>query len=260
MTYQIKENPNYNSREVYFDGKPSEMVRTALKGLKMRWNPSKSCWYGFATESAIIAALQDAELTDGNGATVITDGYMGGGAVYGSKSGLPLYGSNLAKAMKEDLKKAGIKGVTIRQNKSGYTDKFIITVTIETTDLKENFETDDINIMREFSQWGSVFDGNKRVHISEFDNGHIDFSGEKYLELKRNRSRYLLNRYKEEQQIHHFSNRNDYPEFTEEFADKMQKIQDIIKAYNYDESNSMVDYFNTNFYYSIHTKPGKTWN
>jgi hypothetical protein len=33
----------------------------------------------------------------------------------------------------------------------------------------------------------------------------------------------------------------------------------IIGAYHYDASNSMVDYFETNFYYELHTKPGKSW-
>lgn len=33
MTYEIKTNPQYNSREIYFDGKPAEAVRDALKAL-----------------------------------------------------------------------------------------------------------------------------------------------------------------------------------------------------------------------------------
>ena len=35
----------------------------------------------------------------------------------------------------------------------------------------------------------------------------------------------------------------------------IKKVNSIISAYRYDESNSMVDYFDTNFYYDIHTKP-----
>ena len=33
--------------------------------------------------------------------------------------------------------------------------------------------------------------------------------------------------------------------------EKIIKINDIITAYRYDASNSMVDYFDTNFYYDI---------
>lgn len=35
----------------------------------------------------------------------------------------------------------------------------------------------------------------------------------------------------------------------------MKKVNEIICAYRYDESNGMVDYFDTNFYYDIYTKP-----
>lgn len=35
----------------------------------------------------------------------------------------------------------------------------------------------------------------------------------------------------------------------------IKKANAIISAYRYDESNPMVDYFDTNFYYYICTKP-----
>ena len=53
MTYTIKANQTYNSIEVYFDGKPGETIRTALKALKFRWNNKKMCWYGFATTEEV---------------------------------------------------------------------------------------------------------------------------------------------------------------------------------------------------------------
>ena len=72
---RIEESKEYNSREVYFDSKPSKEVLDALKALKMRWHSQKRCWYGFASEHEIINAANTA------GATVVTDGYMGGGAI-----------------------------------------------------------------------------------------------------------------------------------------------------------------------------------
>lgn len=56
--YEIKTNEQHNSKEVYFAGKPNEETRTALKGLKMRWNKAKGCWYGFASEEEIKAACE----------------------------------------------------------------------------------------------------------------------------------------------------------------------------------------------------------
>ena len=39
--YEIRENREFASREVTFEGKPSAAVRTALKALKMRWHATK---------------------------------------------------------------------------------------------------------------------------------------------------------------------------------------------------------------------------
>ncbi len=60
MSYTISENAHFNSREIIFDAKPSTETREALKALKMRWNPSRSVWYGFASAEAITAALNGA--------------------------------------------------------------------------------------------------------------------------------------------------------------------------------------------------------
>ena len=46
-----------------------------------------------------------------------------------------------------------------------------------------------------------------------------------------------------------------YKVYTPETIENIKKVNSIIAAYRYDESNAMVDYFDTNFYYDIHTKP-----
>lgn len=58
--YEIKKNETYNSLEVYFDRIPSVETRTALKGLKFKWHSQKKCWYGFASEADVIAAIDPA--------------------------------------------------------------------------------------------------------------------------------------------------------------------------------------------------------
>ena len=56
--YTITANPQFNSLEISFDGKPSEDVRAALKALKFRWHGLKKIWYGFATEEEIRKAVE----------------------------------------------------------------------------------------------------------------------------------------------------------------------------------------------------------
>lgn len=57
MTYTITTNAQFNSLEIFFDGKPDEIVRNALKELKFRWHGVKKCWYGFADEATVRKAI-----------------------------------------------------------------------------------------------------------------------------------------------------------------------------------------------------------
>lgn len=58
MTYEIRANEAYKSLEIFFEGKPSEAIREALKALKFRWNPKKSCWYGYGETEEIKKACE----------------------------------------------------------------------------------------------------------------------------------------------------------------------------------------------------------
>ncbi len=63
--FTITTNAQYKSLEISFDGKPSEAVRDALKGLRFRWHGQKKVWYGFASEDAVRAAIEGQERTTG---------------------------------------------------------------------------------------------------------------------------------------------------------------------------------------------------
>ena len=254
IVYEIRENSEYGSREVYFSGKPAAETREALKALKMRWNHKKMCWYGFAAEHEIITAIQGAELTANpdQGATVYTDGYMGGGAVYGAKSGKYLYGAELAAAIRADIKAAGIKGVTIRCKTYSGGQSITATVTIERSDLVQGYKIEDSDLLHDLNYHGA-FDGERWIYYSR----DLD-DPETWADLAAKVSAYEVNKYRKAQSINHY-HIESYHEIGAAFLEKLQKIRDIITAYRYDESNSMVDYFETNFYYDIDTKPGKSW-
>jgi len=60
MTYTINTNPQFNSIEITFDGKPSEAIRTALKELRFRWHNLKKVWYGYTDEETARTAIETA--------------------------------------------------------------------------------------------------------------------------------------------------------------------------------------------------------
>lgn len=254
MMYEIKENATYNSREIYFSGKPSEEVRTALKNLKLRWNPKKSCWYGFATESAIIAVITENTPEEEKTETaVVTDGYLGGGAYYGGNSGKSLYGKDLSSAIRESIKAAGIKGVTVRVGKSTYTDDLIVTVRMNPKDIRDFSEfLEDYKIATSHG-WIYYKDGEsvKDIYSEEYWN----MDGESQERIRKAAAVYEWEHETQQENSinHHYIEK--YKSFSDTGLKKLEKINDIILSYRWDESNSMVDYFNTNFYYTIKTKP-----
>lgn len=154
MEYTITKNAEFGSLEVRFDEKPADTVRLALKRLKMRWHGVNKCWYGYASESALVAAILE-NAPEEQPATVYTDGYMGGGAVYGSKSNKALYGADLSAAIRADIKAAGIKGVTVKCK--SYSGGQSITATIRTSPADYVDEADYIAAYRVRGNW--VYDG-----------------------------------------------------------------------------------------------------
>jgi hypothetical protein len=244
MTYEIRHNHQFCSSEVYFDGKPSEAVREALKQLKMRWHSVKRCWYGYASEETIAAAITGTT-TEEEPASVVADGYLGGGAVYGSKSHKYLHGSALSAAIREDLKKAGIKA-TVKVH--SYAGGQSITVTYKTT------PADYIP----FAQYLEAY----RVSCSgwiTFGSGASEFiHADKYFSLddaeqQRIREAAALFAYTKATTQESRSRHADH--LTTETNAIIARIDAIVTAYRYDCSNSMVDYFDTNFYYDIVLKP-----
>lgn len=251
MTYEVRNNPQFNSKEIYFDGKPSEDVRNALKALKFRWHSIKKCWYGFAQEHEIVNAILGTS-TEEAPADVVTDGYLGGGAVYGSKSNLHLYGADLAKAIRADIKNAGIKGVTIA-SKHG---NIQATITTGAADIVP--EDEFIAAYRVAGSFGWVDytdenGTNRTVSVCDFYNLPDDL--QERIRIDHARREYARD-YTHQNSVNHY-HIDKYTGFTAAGIAKIKNVLGIISAYRYDESNSMVDYFNTNFYIDIYTKPAK---
>lgn len=261
--YEIRENDKYNSREVYFDGKPSRATLDALKALKMRWNHVKSCWYGYAQEhelvSAIIAGDRDGEDITGEkteGATVYTDGYLGGGAVYGSKSDKHLYGADLSKAIRVDIKAAGIKGASVRCKTYSGGQSITVTLSLPASAYvsKEQFAVDyRIPASASWIYYEDEDGKSQSIHVEKYYSRETSADEQEKIRISA-----AVSEYHREAEIENELNQyhlDKYTVYTPQTMETIKKVNSIILAYRYDESNSMVDYFDTNFYYTICTKP-----
>lgn len=248
--YEIKENNEYNSREVYFSGKPSEEVRNALKELKMRWNGKKLCWYGYASERDILKAITGTVAADDFGGT-ITPGYMGAQAWEGNHSGKYLHGAELSKAIREAFKTVGIKGVSV--SCKTYAGGQSLTVTVKTSATDFVSESDFVRDYQ-ISTSGWIYTSLKGDCIP-VDKYFYGMTAEEQQQTREAAAKCEYEKYTQhETSLNHYY-LDKYSIYTEAFSAKLRLINQIIKSYNYDDSNSMVDYFDTNFYYSIYTKP-----
>ena len=48
-----------------------------------------------------------------------------------------------------------------------------------------------------------------------------------------------------------YKNRDDEPIYSEKGLELLESVQNIVKQYNYDNSNSMIDYYDVNFYSNV---------
>lgn len=259
MTYNITTNTQFNSLEISFDSKPSEKVIEALKSLKFRWHRAKALWYGFATDTELIKAIQEAEQESNPLATgvIYSDGYMGAIKTDGVNSNKHLYGKDLSSAIREHIKGVGIKGVTV--SCKSYTGGQSLTVKI-----KINPETDMIPFEDYLAQYTVNFHD-----WYYYDNGGTyaeSMHGDKYWalddqergEMRRKFAEYDYNKIRNGVRLNQYYLTADrYPEYTPEFFKKISAIDEIVRSYNYDDSNGQVDYFDTNFYYDLETVPTK---
>lgn len=253
-TYTITENKTFGSHEVAFDSKPQVAVLAAMKALKMRWNPKRSIWYGFQDEKTIIDAIMSAQ-PESVPAQIATDGHSGATAIAGAKSNRYLSGADLSAAIRADVKAAGIKGVSIRCKT--YTGGQHITATFKASadDLISEAEY-VVNYKPSCAQSWVYLDASEYMHVEDYFKtwneqacGH-DETDTPEIQRRAGEYAYTCATSKGFHNINTYCI-NKYTEYTPAFLAKVNAVNEIIKNYNYDDSNSMVDYFDTNFYYDL---------
>ena len=242
-SYRIEKNAQYNSNEIYFDTKPAAEVLTALRGLKMRWNPKKGCWYGFAAQNDILAAIGEHDNELGG---TISDGYLGATRWDGNKSGKYLHGAELSKAIREELKRQGIKGVSVSCKTYSGGQSVRVKVAASTADYISREEYTASYRINDAGHWLTTEDGQS---ISRDTWYTLDGDEQRRTLASHARREYdYSTTHSIDINYYHIDN---YTEYTEAFRAKLHKINAVLDTYHYDDSNSMVDYFDTNFYRNI---------
>ena len=188
--------------------------------------------------------------------TVASDGYMGATKTTGSKSQVYLGDAELSKQIRQALQAVlapELNKSDVRVRKESYSMGRTIHITLR-LDKSKYAPTRD-----EFKQ--IVVDNVKRHRYDWIQNGDgKEVFHEAYWEMTEDEKRKAEQATAEQRAIWDYgrdtTNINHYhidkeDMLTEDGKEIVRVANQVIKAFNYDDSNSQVDYFDTNFYYNL---------
>lgn len=245
-------NEELNGIEITFDGKPAADIRDALKADGFRWHRQKKIWYAKNTAERLELAetITGGKLEDRLGGEC-SEGYFGATRWDGKKSGEHLYGAELSKAIRQELRVQGCASCSVRVSTfSGGQD---ITVTVKTSsadyiyfDTFKSIYT--VSDMMRGRHWIENADGQEIPADAFYDMSKEDQA--EIIEINAAKD-YKLETGDQQMCQYGIDNRLAY---SDELRARLKKIDAVINTFRYDDSNGMVDYFDTNFYYSIDIK------
>lgn len=245
-------NQEHNGIEIIFDGKPEAATLDALKASGYKWHRAKKLWYAKQTpEKIALAQSLTGETTTAAAATTP--------ATKAEKINLDnlgqntpsLYGAELAKAIREDLKRRGVKGCTVRARRVTYDTG--ITVTIKATEsdfasIEEmKLRKPDYSFFCQVESHGA-YTGKKWIYSLE------DYSEEEKAAEYNNFIKYQASKAPSINEYHLIDCRNDYYTMSTAFYNKVVAVFKIANQWNYNHSDSMSDYFDVGYYLDIDIK------
>lgn len=244
-------NSEKNGIEILFSEKPSLETRGALKNHGFRWHKKRGIWYAKQTDDRLSFAQQiargeevEADVIGGE----LSPGYMGVERWDGYKSGKHLYGAELSKAIRSDIKAHGIRGASVRVHTFSMGQSITVTIKATEEDFIPYEEWKEGQNIYDVACCGVIFTSENEQVVTDEYFTLSDAEQERVFELNAKRAYYS----ERDSQAWQYTERFTTP--TPDFRAKIEKVNAIICTYRYDDSNSMVDYFDTNFYYDIQVK------
>ena len=253
MTLTI--NQELNGIEVAFDSKPEQSTLNTLKENGFRWHKVKKIWYAKQTADRLALAhritgeqnkeTQDAPKTENKKpADMINLENLG--------QGERKHGADLAKQIREDLKRRGVTGCTVRFRWSGYTPNITVTVKATVEDFASVEECKERFNLSAFScdLSRSLYTGGRWLNYEEFS---------KMDEAQKEETHrvYILESLQKLSSIsfgYAWANRSHYWELTTKYFEKLTAIYKIANQWNYCNDDIMTDYFDRGYYLDIDIK------
>ena len=253
-------NEKHNGVEIVFNAKPEAETLEALKTGGFRWHRGGGYWYAVQTSERMELAekIANGEKVDASAVdlaeyyTTATPGYMGATEITGSKyaSGGWLFGKELSSAIRDALKKCNIGGCSVRVHTFSGGQEITVTVKATNADIIPMSEYYENNKHNYNAYWYTTPDG-KEIHKDAMPWSDYDKCQEIIKHTLTLRYNWAVDYMSGD---HGLEDHNARELLTSAFCDKLKKIQTILNAYNHDDSNGQVDYFDRHFYDDIRIK------
>lgn len=238
---KININQELNGIELSFDSKPEAATLDEIKRQGFRWNRNKRIWYAKQTADRLIFAetLGQIETTPEKTAGKINLEDLG-------QNTPRLGGAELTKAIREDLKRRGVKGCTVRV---AHYDSITVTVKASPADFTS---LEEFKERYSFSEFSCDIECHGRYTGDSWCYSLEGLTDEEKNEKYNNYCRYEI------EHRHDFNNyhreRKNYPQYTTAFCEKLEAVYLIANQWNYDNSDPMTDYFDRGYYLDIDIK------
>ena len=242
---KVNFNNNLNGIEVIFAAKPEPATIEALKANGFKWHNVKKLWYAKQTPARVafaqsLGSIEAQPETQPTAKTINLDGL--------GENKPHLWGAELSKAIRDDLKNRGVDGVRVRMGRGGYTTSIYVTVKATAADLASIEEAKERFNLSAFAcevQTRNVYINNKWLNYSDFENMTQE-------EKEKAHTDYIIYSIKHLHSFNHYhTDRRYYWEFTAAFYNKVLAVCKIANQWNYDNSDIMTDYFDVGYYLNI---------
>ena len=191
--------------------------------------------------------------------TKFTDGYLGAIESTGNRYKLGLSGGDLSKAIKASLQEVlipDLKKSDVKTRNQSYSGGQNITITLKldksiyAPSLAEFTEIDKQKTLTHRYNW--IWTTKDGLHVQIFSDQLWSMTSEEQEKAATVTAEYHKKYYfdAKEIEINHYHIDEEIM-LNEKGRQIVHAAKQVIESYHYDDSNSMVDYFNTNFYYSI---------
>lgn len=241
-------NQELNGIEISFDQKPDAATLDALKANGYRWHRVKKVWYAKQTPArlALAETITEGQTTPAPvKADIINLDNLGENAPR-------LYGAELAAAIRADLKKRGVSGVTVRTRKVTHETGITVTIKATANEIASIEEYQKRYTFESFScdaeNYHGVFDGQKWIYSATWEK----MTEEERRAAYDSHTKYYLTK-SPDFNIHH-TDRDNYPALTTALYNKVYAAFMIANQWNYNNSDSMSDYFDIGYFLDIDIK------